>query len=51
MFVAPNPYFGLHTLKTVNEKNEPNKAMQPSRMLVTFRAYARPAPSTRLADL
>jgi len=35
----------------LNTKNSPNKAMQPRRMLVTFRAYARPAPSTRLADL
>jgi hypothetical protein len=30
---------------------EPNKAMQLRRMLVTDRAYARSAPSTRLADL
>ena len=29
----------------------PNQALQPTRMLVTFRAYARPAPSTRVADL
>jgi len=28
-----------------------NQALQPTRMLVTFRAYARPAPSTRVADL
>jgi len=27
----------------------PNQALQPTRMLVTFRAYARPAPSTRVA--
>jgi hypothetical protein len=30
---------------------KPNQALQPTRMLVTFRAYARPAPSTRVADL
>jgi hypothetical protein len=30
---------------------EPNQALQPTRMLVTFRALARPAPSTRVADL
>ena len=29
----------------------PNQALQPTRMLVTFRACARPAPSTRVADL
>ena len=29
----------------------PNQALQPTRMLVTFRADARPAPSTRVADL
>ena len=29
----------------------PNQALQPTRMLVTVRAYARPAPSTRVADL
>ena len=28
-----------------------NQALQPTRMLVTFRAFARPAPSTRVADL
>ena len=32
-------------------KEEPNQALQPTRMLVTFRADARPAPSTRVADL
>ena len=32
-------------------KNEPNKAMQPRRLLVTDRACARSAPSNRLADL
>ena len=30
---------------------KPNQALQPTRMLVTFRAYAQPAPSTRVADL
>ena len=30
---------------------KPNQALQPTRMLVTFRACARPAPSTRVADL
>ena len=30
---------------------EPNQSLQPTRMLVTFRACARPAPSTRVADL
>ena len=29
----------------------PNQALQPTRMLVTFHAYAWPAPSTRVADL
>ena len=29
----------------------PNQALQPTRMLVTIRAYARLAPSTRVADL
>jgi hypothetical protein len=37
--------------KIRNIKKWPNQAMQPRRMLVTFRACARPAPSTRLADL
>jgi hypothetical protein len=32
-------------------KTEPNNAMQRSRLLVTDRAYARSAPSNRLADL
>ena len=32
-------------------RQKPNQALQPTRMLVTFRAYARPAPSTRVADL
>ena len=32
-------------------KNEPNKAMQPTPMLVTDRAYARSAPSIGAADL
>ena len=31
--------------------HSPNQALQPTRVLVTFRAYARPAPSTRVADL
>jgi len=31
--------------------HSPNQALQPTRMLVTFRACARPAPSTRVADL
>ena len=30
---------------------EPNQALQPTRMLVTIRAYARLAPSIRVADL
>jgi hypothetical protein len=30
---------------------EPNQTLQPTRMLVTCRADARPAPSTRVADL
>jgi hypothetical protein len=30
---------------------EPNQALQPTRMLVTFCACAQPAPSTRVADL
>ena len=30
-------------------RSRPNQALQPTRMLVTFRAYARPAPSTRVA--
>ena len=30
---------------------QPNQALQPTRMLVTFHAYAWPAPSTRVADL
>ena len=30
---------------------KPNQALQPTRMLVTFCAYAQPAPSTRVADL
>ena len=32
-------------------KEEPNQALQPTRMLVTFCADAQPAPSTRVADL
>ena len=32
-------------------KTEPNNAMERSRMLVTVRADARPAPSIRLAHL
>jgi endo-beta-N-acetylglucosaminidase D len=32
-------------------KTEPNKAMERSRILVTVRADARPAPSIRLAHL
>ena len=31
--------------------HSPNQALQPTRMLVTFCAYAQPAPSTRVADL
>ena len=30
---------------------EPNQALQPTHMLVTIRAYARLAPSIRVADL
>ena len=43
----------LHLLLTafVHERKEANQALQPTRMLVTFRADARPAPSTRVADL
>ncbi len=32
-------------------KIKPNEALEPTRMLVTVRAYARPAPSTRAAQL
>jgi len=32
-------------------RSVPNQALQPTRMLVTIRAYARLAPSTRVADL
>jgi hypothetical protein len=32
-------------------KTEPNHAMERSRILVTVRAFARPAPSIRLAHL
>jgi len=32
-------------------QTEPNKALEPTRMLVTDRAYARSAPSTRAAHL
>ena len=32
-------------------RERPNQALQPTRMLVTVRADARPAPSTRVADL
>ena len=32
-------------------REEPNQALQPTRMLVTIRADARLAPSTRVADL
>ena len=32
-------------------RKQPNQALQPTRMLVTFCAYAQPAPSTRVADL
>jgi len=31
-------------------KTEPNKALEPRRLLVTDRAYARSAPSNRLAQ-
>ena len=34
-----------------SQRKTPNQALQPTRMLVTFRAYARPVPSTRVADL
>ena len=33
------------------ESKRANQALQPTRMLVTFCAYAQPAPSTRVADL
>ena len=32
-------------------RRRPNQALQPTRMLVTFCAFAQPAPSTRVADL
>jgi hypothetical protein len=32
-------------------KTEPNNTMERSRILITVRAYARPAPSIRLAHL
>ena len=32
-------------------RRTPNQALQPTRMLVTFCAFAQPAPSTRVADL
>ena len=32
-------------------KKQANQALQPTRMLVTFYAYAQPAPSTHVADL
>ena len=38
-------------LEAAPHQERPNQALQPTRMLVTFRAYARPAPSTRVADL
>ena len=38
-------------LQMYQSAHSPNQALQPTRMLVTFRAYARPAPSTRVADL
>jgi len=37
------PYHG-------RKENKPNQAMQPRRLLVTDRAFARSAPSNRLAD-
>jgi hypothetical protein len=41
----------LEKLLATHADKKPNQALQPTRMLVTFRAYARPAPSTRVADL
>ena len=38
-------------VERVSVEEGANQALQPTRMLVTFRACARPAPSTRVADL
>ena len=47
----PKSLRNLEQLFPQDVAREPNQALQPTRMLVTFRAYARPAPSTRVADL
>jgi hypothetical protein len=47
----PKSLRNLEQLFPRNVARKPNQALQPTRMLVTFRAYARPAPSTRVADL
>ena len=41
----------LFILAFITAYKRPNQALQPTRMLVTCRADARPAPSTRVADL
>ena len=43
--------FGYGVCETFKMKTEPNNAMERSRILVTVRADARPAPSIRLAHL
>jgi len=35
----------------IKQPTEPNQALEPMRMLVTPRAFARVAPSTRMAHL
>jgi len=45
------PLRAVTTLSRQMTPERPNQALQPTRMLVTFCAYAQPAPSTRVADL
>ena len=43
--------FVIDRVVAASSVKRPNQALQPTRMLVTFCAYAQPAPSTRVADL
>jgi len=49
--VYPPPSRHVSAVRTTCCNKTPNQALQPTRMLVTVRADARPAPSTRVADL
>jgi len=47
--VYPPPSRHVLAVRTTCCNKTPNQALQPTRMLVTFHAYAWPAPSTRVA--